>query len=72
MHARTHTDTQKYTHTHTRAGAQAALIIHVCVCVCVCVSRQWGDGPTFVFSVITLCPLAERLGFVTGMWTRCS
>ena len=25
----------------------------------------WGDGLTFTFSLIAICPLAERLGFVT-------
>ncbi|CAL6373806.1 unnamed protein product [Bathycoccus prasinos] len=25
----------------------------------------WGDGITFTFSLIAICPLAERLGFVT-------
>ena len=26
---------------------------------------DWGDGPTFVLSLLALAPLAERLGFVT-------
>ena len=25
----------------------------------------WGDGLTFTFSLIAICPLAERLGFIT-------
>lgn len=26
---------------------------------------EWGDGPTFVLSLLALAPLAERLGFIT-------
>ena len=38
------------------------------VCVPIAVSSHtlgWGDGVTFVNALLALCPLAERLGFVT-------
>ncbi|KAJ9517492.1 hypothetical protein QJQ45_025021 [Haematococcus lacustris] len=31
----------------------------------------WGDGPTFVLSMLALCPLAERLGFITEQLAMC-
>ena len=29
---------------------------------------NFGDGPAFAFALLALCPLAERLGYVTEKW----
>jgi Ca2+:H+ antiporter len=46
-------------------GSRLNVLLLAFPLACLSVGTHWGDGWTFLFSLLGICPLAERLGFIT-------